>query len=203
LAYLRWSDSNWYAHSHADGGNGDDAVFKAMHGSGPTLLVTAAELRRAGVQGDPHVLQNWMASMGGFTDRVLADVGELSPAVDQFLFETYNAGKVMMPPELARRYRVLRRLLRRNAERGSSNRRRDAEGWPVWAAWFTELREIDEAYPPPAMSPEIKELHRVRAVRVLTGQKVSAEQDAHERKRIADEAWAWPPYVRRVSRHGK
>jgi hypothetical protein len=130
LAYLRWSDSNWYAYTHADGGVGDDAVFKAMHGSGPTLLVTAAELRRAGVQGDPRGLQNWMASMGGLTDRVLSDVGELSPAADQFLFEAYNAGKLMMPPELARRYRVLRRLLRRNAERGSSNHRLDAEAGP-------------------------------------------------------------------------
>ena len=61
MAYLRWSWSPWYAFSHADGGEGDDAVLVAWHERGAGASVTAGELFQAGCEVQPDRLRDFLA----------------------------------------------------------------------------------------------------------------------------------------------
>lgn len=197
MAYLRWSESPWYAYSHVDGGDGDDALLLGWHEAGFRFAATAGELDRAGCKGAPGKLLAFMADMPGVTDAALAHANELAPAVDQFLFEVHNAGKIQMPPEVARRYRVLKRLLKRSVRQPRHLKRKseaeDERGFPLWFRWYAELGEFNRHYPPPDIPQEIRDLMQARAIRALAGDDVSVEQDAAERLRIAEAYDAWPP----------
>ena len=195
MAYLRWSWSPWYAYSHADGGDGDDAVLIAWHERGAGVSVTAGELVQAGCEGHPQRLHDFMA--GRFradddkTTAALKDVGALGPAVDQFLFEIVNAGKIAMPDDVANRYRDLKRWIKEAINVPRRDQAQDSRGFPLWFGWWTEMDEIVRCYPPPRLSREIRDLLQVRALRVLRGEDVSPEQDALERATIAA-ACEWP-----------
>ena len=69
MAYLRWSGSPWYAFSHVDGGDGDAALLVAWHERGAGATVAAGELLRAGCEGRPERLRDFMA--GRFSDEAV------------------------------------------------------------------------------------------------------------------------------------
>jgi len=196
MAYLRWSGSPWYAYASADGGDRDEEVLIAWHGQGARVAVTAGELLRAGCEGQPERLRAFMERRVGNQEPAQAaamkDVDALAPAVDQFLFEICNAGKIPMPPEVANRYRELTRLIDEAVSRPSLEQAADSRGLPMWFAWSAEVAEIKRRHPPPRLSREIRDLMQRRALRALGGQSVSPGQDALERARIAA-ACEWPP----------
>ena len=195
MAYLRWSGSPWYAFSHMDGGDGDDALLAAWHERGAGATVAAGELLRAGCEGQPERLRNFMKGQfcGEAAGKAAAmkDIDALAPAVDQFLFEVCNAGKVAMPHEVAKRYGELKRRIDESLADPHSKYPVDSRGVSMLFTWSVELEEIRRRYPPPRVSREIRDLIQARALRALAGQSVSAAQDAFERARIAA-ASEWP-----------
>ena len=155
MAYLKWSWSPWYAYSHVDGGEGDDALLVAWHASGPRFDATAGELRDAGCERRPEGLLAYMEQRAPkLGAQALRDADALCPAVDEFLFEVYNAGKIPMPRDLARRVRTLRRLVKRAVNRPGRDNAVDARGFPMWFVWTGELNEINRQYPPPRVPQE-------------------------------------------------
>jgi len=193
MAYLRWSGSPWYAYSHIDGGEGDDALLEAWHERGFRFAATAGTLDRAGCHGSPGNLRVLMAGMPGVDAAALADVHKLGTAVDQFLFDVHNAGKIPMPPMVARRYRVLKQLLKRALRQPRQSQGEDERGFPLWFGWYAELNEINRQYPPPDIPREIRDLMQARALRALAGEVVLAEQETSERRLIAAAQDFWPP----------
>ena len=193
MAYLRWSESPWYAYSHADGGDEDDALLVGWHEAGFRFAATAGELERAACKGEPGKLLAFMADMPAVTDAAFAEADELAPAVDQFLFEVRNAGKIPMPPAVARRFRVLKRLLRRAYGQLRSSQGADERGFPLWFRWYEELSDLNRQYPPPDIPQEIRDLMQARALRALAREPFPTEQDAAERLRIAGAQDGWPP----------
>lgn len=193
MAYLRWSPSPWYAYAHADGGDGDEAVLVAWHESGPGLQATAKTLRRAGCESRIDRLRNFMAGLPELTPEALRDTNRLAPAVDQFLFETYNAGKIPMPVEVARRCRVLNRLVQRAFSRPQNAQAEDAREIPLWVRWARELKELSKQYPPPPLPQPIRDLVQARALRALAGVTVDPGKDAAELAQIESARLAWPP----------
>ena len=196
MAYLKWSWSPWYAYSHVDGGEGDDALLVAWHESGPRFDATAGELREAGCEHRPEGLLAYMEQRAPkLGAQVLRDADALGPAVDEFLFEVYNAGKIPMPRDVARRFRTLRRLVKRAVNRPGRYNAVDARGFPMWFVWTGELNEINRQYPPPRVPQEIRDLMTARALRAMGvgAETVSPEQEADERRRIAQARDAWPP----------
>ena len=193
MAYLRWSWSPWYAYSHIDGGEGDDALMVAWHEAGFRFSARAWELDRASCAGSPGNLLALMARKQGIDAAALADADALAPAVDRFLFELRNAGKIPMPPEMARRYRVLKRLLGRTLKQRLGAPVENGQGLPQWFHWQAEIGVLDRQYPPPRLSQEIRDLMQARALRSIAGRTVSAEQDVSERLRISAALDAWPP----------
>lgn len=134
-----------------------------------------------------------MEGLPGMDSQALRDAGLLAPAVDRFLFEVCNAGKIAMPPEVARRFRTLRRLVRRAMKQPGAARAVEARGLPAWFGWTAQIDAIDRQYPPPKLPQDVRDLMQARAMRALAGECVSAEQDAAERRRIAAAYDAWPP----------
>ena len=191
MAYLKWSWSPWWAFSHIDGGDGEDAVLAAWHERGARVAISASDLIRAGCEGQPERLRALMARHPGIDAAALEDLGALGPAVDQFLFEICNAGKITMPAEVANRYRDLKRWINEAVNAPRRDQANDSRGFPLWFGWWTEMDEIVRCYPPPSLSRDIRNLMQVRALRVLRGEDVSPEQDALERARIAA-ACEWP-----------
>lgn len=197
MAYLRWSWSPWYAFSHADGGDGDDALLVAWHERGAGATVAVGELLRGGCEGDPERLRDFME--GGFRAEAagkaaaMQDIDALAPAVDQFLFEVCNAGKIAMPPEVASRYRELARLIKQAVNQPLRAQAVDGRGFPMWFAWCAEIDEINRNHPPPRLSRETRDLMQARALRALLGSAVSTAQDAFELAQIAA-ASEWPPW---------
>lgn len=195
MAYLRWSGSPWYAFSHIDGGDGDDAVLVAWHTRGAGATVTAGELLRAGCKGEHERLRVFMehrirAEEPGKT-AAMQDVEVLAPAVDQFLFDVYNAGRIAMPPEVANRYRELKRWIDESLADPCSKYPVDSRGVSMLFTWSVELAEIRRRYPPPRVPRDIRDLMQARALRMLRGEHIPPEQDALERARIAW-AYEWP-----------
>ena len=195
MAYLRWSGSPWYAFSHVDGGDGDDALLVAWHERGAGATVAAGELLRAGCEGRPQRLRDFMearfrAEATG-KPAAMKDIDVLAPAVDQFLFEVCNAGKIAMPPDVASRYRELAEGVRGALAQPSEVQALDSHGSPRWFAWCAELDEINRHFPPPRLPREIRDLMHTRALRMLQGEGVPPAQDARERERIAA-ACEWP-----------
>jgi hypothetical protein len=121
----------------------------------------------------------------------MKDVEALVPAVDQFLFDVANAGKIAMPPEVAHRHRELKRWIDEALADPCSKYPVDSKGASMLLEWNVELEDIRRRYPPPRPSLEIRELMHARALRMLRGEDVTPEQDALERARIA-EAYEWP-----------
>lgn len=199
MAYLRWSYSPWHAFARADSGDRDDAVLVAWHVRGAGAIVTAGELRRARSERSPKRLRRFMdrelySNEPATVDSVTAalnDVDALAPTVDQFLFDVYNAGKIAMPPEVADRYRELKRWIDKALSDSCAEFPVDSQGVPQLFAWSSELENIRRRHPPPRVSPEIRYLMHARARRMLAGEQVSPEQDALERARIAA-AHEWP-----------
>ena len=191
MAYLKWSWSPWWAFSHIDGGDSEDAVLAAWHERGARVAISASDLIRAGCGGQPERLRELMARHPGIDAAALKDVGALGPAVDQFLFEIGNAGKIAMPDEVANRYRHLKRWINEAVNVPRRDQAQDSRGFPLWFGWWTEMDEIVRCYPPPRLSREIRDLMQVRALRALRGEDVSPEQDALERATIAA-ACEWP-----------
>ena len=196
MAYLRWSWSPWYAFSHADGGEGDDAVLVAWHECGAAASVTAGELVQAGCEGNLERLRDFIADRltddEGKTTAAMKDIDALAPAVDQFLFEICNAGKIPMSAEVASRYRELKRWIEKSVNQPRQEQAVDSRGFPMWFAWCAEIDEINRRHPPPRLSREIRDLMQARALRALLGPAVSPAQDAFERAQIAA-ATQWPP----------
>ena len=197
MAYLRWSWSPWYAFSHADGGDGDDALLVAWHERGAGATVAVGELLRGGCKGDPERLRDFMegrfrAEAAGKA-AAMQDIDALAPAVDQFLFEVCNAGKIAMPPEVASRYRELARLIKQAVNQPRRAQAVDSRGFPMWFAWCAEIDEINRKHPPPRLSREIRDLMQARALRALLGPAVSPAQDSFELAQIAA-ASEWPPW---------
>ena len=150
-------------------------------------------MRVAGCEGQPARLLAWMEGLRGMNAEALRDAGLLAPAVDQFLFETYNAGKIPMPMEVARRFRTLTRMVTRGMKQAPSAQVVDSSGYPLWLGWNAEINAINRRYPRPRVPQEIRDLMQTRALRVLAGEYVSPEQDSAERRRIAAAHDAWPP----------
>jgi hypothetical protein len=199
MAYLRWSGSPWYAFSHVDGGDDDDAVLVAWHVRGAGASVTAGELRRSGSEGSPQQLRRFLdrelcgneaASVDAVT-AALNDLEALAPAVDRFLFEVYSAGRIAMPIEVANRYCELKRWIDEALADPCGEFPVDDRGVSMLFTWRVELDEIRRRYPPPRVPREIRELLQARALRVLRGEEVSPQQDVSERERIAA-ACEWP-----------
>ncbi len=119
MAYLRWSDSNWYAYRHIDGGDGPKAIFMARYGtaSGLSVCLSAGEMQKARENDPSRWLQAMINSLPGGDGVPQEDVAELHTVAEQFLHEVFMAGLIPMPRALARRYRVLRRLVRRRVNR--------------------------------------------------------------------------------------
>lgn len=171
MAYLRWSRSPWYAFSHVDGGDGDDAVLVAWHVRGAGVTVTAGELRPARSQGSPKRLRGLMnrtlfSKELVATDSVAAalnDVDELAPAADQFLLDVYNAGKIAMPPEVANMYRELKRWIDETMADPCAKYPVDSRVVSSLFTWSVELDEIRRRYPPPRVSREIRDLVQASA----------------------------------------
>ena len=194
MAYLRWSSSPWYAFSHIDGGDGDDALLAAWHEAGVRLAVTAGQLRAAGCGGSPGCVRALLARTPGIDAAALADADALAPAVDQFLFEIEFAGKIPMPPDVVRRWRELRGWIDAALARpgdGADTTAPKTGGTSMLLRWIAEFGDINRRYPPPRPSREIRELVQARALRAFRGEVVSPEQDAQERERIAH-ANRWP-----------
>ena len=195
MVYLRWSGSPWYAFSHLDGGDGDDALLVAWHERGAGATVAAGELLGAGCEGRPERLRDFMearfrAEAAG-KPAAMKNIDVLAPAVDQFLFEVYNAGKIAMPPEVAHRYRELKRWIDEALADPHGKYPVDGRGVSMLFTWSVELEEIRRRYPSPRVSRKIRDLIQARALRALAGQSVSAAQDALERAQIAA-ASQWP-----------
>jgi hypothetical protein len=199
MAYLRWSGSPWYAFSHVDGGDGDDAVLVAWHVQGVGATVTAGELLRGGCEGNPERLRDLMnrkmrgskpASVESMA-TAMKDVETLAPAVDRFLFDVCNAGKIAMPPDVAYRYCELKRWIDEALADPCRKYPVDSQGVSMLFVWSVELDQIRRRYPPPRVSRDIRELMQARALRMLRGEGVTPEQDALERARI-EAACAWP-----------
>ena len=112
-------------------------------------------------------------------------------AVDQFLFDIANAGKIVMPREVALRYRELKWRIDEVLADPCNKDPGDSRGASMLVTWSVELGEIRRRYPPPRVSREIRELMHSRALRMLRGEDVSPEQDAMEMERIAAEL-EWP-----------
>ena len=116
MAYLRWGDSPWFAYTRAACIGEDDGILVAWHERGACTSVRASELFRAGCEGQLPQLRNFMASRFGadetMTKLAMNDIDTLAPAVDQFLFEITNAGKIPMPSAVAKRYRELAEWIR-------------------------------------------------------------------------------------------
>jgi len=193
MEYLRWSWSPWYAHSHIDGDDGDDALLVGWHEAGFRFEARAWELDRAGCAGSPGNLLAVMARKSGVDAAALADADSLAPAVDQFLFEVRNAGKIPMPPKVARRFRVLKRRLGCTLRQRLSAPGEHGQRFPQWFHWQAEIAVLDRQYPPPRLPREIRDLMQARALRSIAGRTVSAEQDVSERLRISAALDAWPP----------
>lgn len=199
MAYLRWSGSPWYAFSHVDGGDSDDAVLVAWHVQGAGATLTAGELLRGGCEGSPERLRDLMdrkmrsngpAKAASMT-TAMKDVEVLAPAVDQFLFDVANAGKIVMPSEVADRYRELKRWIDETLADPCSKYPVDSKGVSMLFTWCSELERIRRRYPPPRVPRDIRDLMQARALRMLRGEDVSSEQDALERARIAA-VYEWP-----------
>ncbi len=198
MAYLKWGNSPWFAYARADGGEEDDDVLVAWHERGACASVAAGELLRAGCEGRPGRLRDFMAGRFGADESTMTaamdDIDALAPAVDQFLFEIFNAGKIPMPPDVANRYRELAGLIKTAVKQPRQAQAVDSRGFPMWFAWCAELDEINRRHPPPRLPRDIRSLMHARALRMLQGEDVSAAQDEFERARIAA-AVEWPPLV--------
>jgi hypothetical protein len=195
MAYLRWSWSPWYVYSHIDGGDGNAAVLVIWHAGGARAAYTAGELLEAGCSGRPEQLRALLASCENIDQtgmaHALEDLAELVPAVDEFLFEIVNAGRIPMPLEVAGRYRELRRLIRQAVNAPRHEQVVDARGFPMWFAWCNEIDEIHRRHPPPRVPKTIRDLISARAVRAMKGEVIPAFQDTEERALIAT-ATEWP-----------
>ena len=196
MAYLRWSSSPWHAYRHADGGEGDAALFVAWHVSFTGFNVTARQLRQAGCEGQPDRLRQFMEGVPNLDPLALGAAESLSPAVDQFLFEALNAGRIPMPAQVASRYKRLKRLVEeevnrpRQEDRTGAARSRQTQ---QLMDWMQEIQDIDRRHPPPPLPSEVRTLMDARGMRALAGEMVSALQDADERARIDAALNAWPP----------
>ena len=126
---------------------------------------------------------------------VLHDADALGPAVDEFLFEVYKAGKIPMPRDVARWFRMVRCLAKRAVNRPGRYNAVDARGFPMWFVWIREFDEINRQYPPPGLPQEIRDRMTARALRAMGvgAETMSAGQEADERRRIAQAHDAWPP----------
>lgn len=195
MAYLRWSESTWFAFSHTDGGDGDSALLVAWHAEGADATVTARELLRAGCVGQPEQLrtfmERWIRVEEHAKRAAMKDIEVLAPAVRRFLFDVYTAGKIVMPPDVADRYRELRRRVDDALTAPCREHPVDSRGVSMLLEWSVELEEIRLRYPPPHVPREIRELMQTRALRMQQNEDVSPEQDALERARI-EAACEWP-----------
>ena len=196
MAYLRWSSAPWYAYRHIDGGNGDAALFVAWHVTFTGFEVAASRLQQAGCEGQPDRLRQFMKSFPNLNPQALGDAESLSPAVDQFLFEVFNAGRIPMPAQVASRYKRLKRLVEqevnrpRQAGRIEVSREQETE---QLMDWMCEIHDIDRRHPPPPLPLEVRALMNARGMRALAGETVSSIQDAEERARIDASLNRWPP----------
>ena len=142
MAYLLWTGSPWYAYAHDDGGEADDAVLIAWHASGARAAVTAAELLRAGCEKQPERLRSFMERRMSYEPAAMKDVAALAPAVDRFVVDICNAGRIPMPPEVANRYRELTRLVYEAVNQPPREQAVDSRDLPTWFAWSAELDEM-------------------------------------------------------------
>lgn len=195
MAYLRWSDSTWFAFSPTDGGDGDSALLVAWHAEGADATVTARELLRAGCVGQPEQLrtfmERWIRVEEHAKRAAMKDIEVLAPAVRRFLFDVYTAGKIVMPPDVANRHCELKRRIDEALTGRCGEHPVDSRGVSMFLEWSVELEEIRLRYPPPHVPRETRELMQTRALRMQRGDEVSPEQDALERARIAA-ACEWP-----------
>jgi hypothetical protein len=194
MAYLHWSGSTWFAFSHTDGADGDNALLVAWHGGGADATVTARELLRAGCVGEPEQLRTFMERRINVEEdakrAAMKDIEVLAPAVRAFLFDVYKAGTLVMPPDAANKHRDLKRCV----DEALTQRREhpvDNRGVSMLLKWSAELQVIRRRYPPPRPSLEIRELIHTRVLRRLRGNDVAPEQDTVERAKIAAES-EWP-----------
>ena len=192
MSYLLWTSSPWYAYAHDDGGEADDAVLIAWHASGAHAAVTAADLLRAGCEKQPERLRSFLERRMGNEPPAMKDVVALAPAVDRFVVDICNGGKIPMPPEVGNRYRELTRLVYEAVNQPRREQAVDSRDFPTWFAWSAELDEMKHHHPPPPLSRGIRDLKQTRALRMLRGEEVTSDQDALERARIAA-ASEWPP----------
>lgn len=195
MADLRWSSSPWYAYRNIDGGNGDAALFVAWHASFAGFEVTASRLQQAGCEGQPDRLRQFMKSFPNLNPQALGDAESLSPAVDQFVFEVFNAGRIPMPAQVASRYKRLKWLVEQEVNRPRPVGRSDvsrAQETGQLMDWMCELQDIDRRHPPPPLPLEVRALMNARGMRALAGETVDSIQDAEERARIVAALNAWP-----------
>ena len=105
MAYLRWSSSNWHAYWQASTPPGDEAVL-TVHGH-VHFALRAGELVARGCWGNGASLRRWILQLFKDDERIMrttfADWVELSRAVDDFLREVYEGGRIPVSAQVARR----------------------------------------------------------------------------------------------------
>jgi hypothetical protein len=136
-------------------------------------------------------MERWIRVEEHAKRAAMKDIEVLAPAVRRFLFDVYNAGKIVMPPDVANRHRELKQRIDEALTERCGEHPVDSRGVSMLLEWSVELDDIRRRYPPPRPSLEIRELMHARALRMLRGEDVSPEQDALERARIAA-APEWP-----------
>lgn len=197
MAYLRWSSSNWHAYWQAGTPPGDEAVL-TVHGH-VHFALRAGELVARGCRGNGASLRRWILQLFKDDERIMrttfADWVELSGAVDDFLREVYEGGRIPVPAQVARRHRVLSRWLERAWTRVKRRWIQDADAdsienlalQPLLAGIVSvenELAMNRRRYPGPNLPQDIVALMDLRARRMLRGEGISLEQEASERQRI-------------------
>ena len=170
-------------------------MLVAWHAEGADATVTARELLRAGCVGQPERLRTFMERWIRVEDpakrAAISDIEVLAPAIRRFLFDVHTAGKIVLPPDVADRHHELRQRVNEALTQRCVEHPVDSRGVSLLLEWSVELEDIRRRYPPPHPSLEIRELMQTRALRMLRGEDVPAEQDALERARIAA-AHEWP-----------
>lgn len=121
-----------------------------------------------------------------------------------FMHEVFFAWLIPMPAAVAKRYRVLRRLVRRRVSRtqpsveaapadespGEALARLLRQN-PNWT-WIAEIQQIERRFPPPPLPIEVRQLLAECARRVVRGENISDEQNERELRMIAEARTGWP-----------